>query len=360
MKTKRTQNGNQARLPVLLLLFLLLVLVIVACSYFVEESSANQVADYLTNIDIALCDKQTTNMTQDIEAEPEPELSPSPIPHNTIASGVFHSLVIVDGSLWAWGSNFNGRLGDGTTEYRFSPVQVGTDTDWASVVVGMSHTVALKTDGSLWAWGRNSSGQLGDGTTENRYSPVQIGTDTDWAGIFAANDFTMAKKTNGTLWGWGSNSQRDLGMGIESEYRVGSNVLRPVQISVYDAWVQMTSPPTPCRWSTRFIIKEDGTLWGWGSNMFGQIGDGTTIDRDTPVQIGTDTDWERVAIGDSRTVAIKTDGSVWSWGWAGRWGRGEYYYCRGAYCTSIGMIGDGTHCEDRHSPVMILEGFSSP
>ena len=360
MKTKRTKNKNQAR-RLLLLHFLLLALILlfVACDGYIEEPSANQDANYYTSIDFTFCDKQTTNLTPDIATEPEPTISLSPTPYNTIAAGVFHSLVIVDGKLWAWGFNTHGELGDGTTENRSRPVQVGTDTDWASVVVGMGHTVALKTDGSLWAWGSNSSGQIGDGTTIDRDTPVQVGTDTDWAGIVALCNSTVAIKTDGTLWGWGSNWRDVLGRGVASEYMYGINVLKPVQISIYEDWLRWSTPrqwTTPDRWDTKFKIKEDGSLWGWGNNASGQIGDGTTIDRDTPVQVGTDIDWENVAVGDHRTVAVKTDGSVWSWGWAGRWGRGEYYFCRGAYCTSLGMIGDGTHCEDRHSPVMILDG----
>ena len=254
------------------------------------------------------------------------------------------------------------NLAVGTTEGRSRPVQVGTDTDWASVVVGWGHTVALKTDGSLWTWGYNSHGQLGDGTTENRSSPIQIGTGTDWASIFAIGYFTKATRTDGTLWGWGDNLHGTLGREIVSEYMDGTNVLKPLQISMYEDWVRMTTQIMPFGWHTEFLIKEDGSLWGWGCNDFGQIGDGTTINRDTPVQIGTDTDWAKanVAHRGGRTVAVKRDGSVWSWGWGGFPGWGGLWECRAGYCPKVSMIGDGTHCEDRLYPVKILSGTLTP
>ena len=85
-----------------------------------------------------------------------------------------------DGTLWAWGYNGYGQLGDGTTTHRRTPVRIGTGTNWAHVVVGPFHTVAIKADGTLWAWGNNEYGQLGDGTTTNRSTPMQVGTDTHW------------------------------------------------------------------------------------------------------------------------------------------------------------------------------------
>ena len=363
MKAKCTKSGNPAqRVSILLLQFLILALALAACDAYTEELSANQAANYTSVVDDAFYNKQDTCPEPDIETEPELAISLSPIPHNTIAIGPSHSLVIVDGNLWAWGRNTHGELGDGTTENRSRPVQVGTYTDWASVAVCMGHTVALKTDGSLWAWGLNQAGQLGDGTTENRSSPVQIGTGTYWAGIFIGNHRTMAIKTDGTLWGWGCNRRGELGVGIVSEYMDGTNVLKPVQIHMYETWLQWTMPremtlQREC--DIIFLIKEDGTLWAWGNNEFGQIGDGTTINRDTPVQIGTDTDWANVAHGVGRTIAVKADGSVWSWGWGGNPGCVGPWVCDAGDCGKISTIGDGTHCEDRHSPVMILEGSRS-
>ena len=103
-----------------------------------------------------------------------------------ISAGGFHTMALKsDGSLWAWGPNSRGALGDGTTVDKLSPVQITADTDWVSISAGGFHTMALKSDGSLWAWGANATGALGDGTTGDKLSPVQIGADTDWVSISA-------------------------------------------------------------------------------------------------------------------------------------------------------------------------------
>ena len=116
------------------------------------------------------------------------------------------------GPLYAWGHNNNGQLGDDTVNVnRSSPVQVGNLTTWDSVGAGTYHGAAIKTDGTLWMWGRNIYGQLGDGTTINRSSPVQVGILTNWSKVSGGYRFTSALKTNGTLWAWGSNNYGQLG-----------------------------------------------------------------------------------------------------------------------------------------------------
>lgn len=121
-----------------------------------------------------------------------------------VSAGYSHTVIVkCDGTLWAWGYNGYGQLGDGTVVSKNSPVQIGTDSDWRIVSAGYSHTVALKEDGSLWAWGRNDHGQLGDGTTVNKSSPLQVGTDSDWKSIASGYFHTVALKDDGSLWAWG-------------------------------------------------------------------------------------------------------------------------------------------------------------
>ena len=332
---------------------------------------------------------------------------PTPMPHSTIAIGNFHLLVILDGSLWAWGHNWQGQLGDGTTDGRARPVQIGTCTDWASVVVGGGHTVALKSDGSLWAWGYNWHGQRGDGTTENSDKPVQIGTYTGWVSVFAGDSHTMAIKADGTLWAWGRNNSGQLGNGttedslvptqiesgiswvgamLEAMYTLalgsdgslwfwGSDAHitfgdtppcfersssptqvhdRPVRIGGYDDWIRMMAERER-NWQSEFVINDDGSLWARGYNSTGQLGDGTMICRDTFVQIGMDTDWTNVVSNGSTTIGIKTDGSVWAWGWGGQ----RTQCCERGIILELSLIGDGGN-EDRHSPVKIIEGSQIP
>jgi hypothetical protein len=119
--------------------------------------------------------------------------------------------VKTDGTLWGWGFNANGQVGNGTQTTQLVPVQLGTDTDWQTVACGGYHSMALKIDGTLWAWGNNGLGQLGDGTQQNRLVPTPIGTASDWQSISGGLLHTVAKKTDGTLWTWGYGLYGQLG-----------------------------------------------------------------------------------------------------------------------------------------------------
>ncbi|WP_447637662.1 RCC1 domain-containing protein [Flavobacterium microcysteis] len=221
-----------------------------------------------------------------------------------IAAGSNHSLAIkIDGTLWAWGNNGSGELGDGTIVRKNAPVRIGTATNWSQISGGIFHTLATKADGTLWAWGDNSYGQLGSGTYMPRYSPTQVGTDSDWYQIAAGASHTLATKINGSLWTWGRNGSGQLGD--------GTNIIRtaPVQLGASFDWAQIATKSTHT-----IAIKTDGTLWTWGENGDGQLGDGTTANRNIPVRIGTDTDWSGITAGWNHTLATKTDGTLWTWG----------------------------------------------
>jgi alpha-tubulin suppressor-like RCC1 family protein len=226
--------------------------------------------------------------------------------------------VKTDGTLWTWGSNTTGQLGDGTTTQRVSPGTVaGGANNWSQVSVGRTHTAAIKNDGSLWTWGCNASGQLGDATTTSRSSPGTVaGGGTTWCFIYSGCASTFAIKTDGTLWSWGANGSGELGNATTTA---------------------RSSPGTTAGGGTTWClvsagclhalgIKTDGTLWGWGFNIGGVVGNGSSGSFVTsPVTTaGGGTTWCGASAGCLFSAAVKTDGTLWTWGYntQGRLGDG--------------------------------------
>jgi len=231
-----------------------------------------------------------------------------------IAGGSSHSVATkTDGTLWAWGQNALGRLGLGDVISRSSPVQVGALATWSRIAGGSSHSVATKTDGTLWSWGGNSTGYLGLGDTVYRSLPVQVGTLATWSAISAGSQFSLTLKTDGTLWAWGRNELcGQLGLGDIARRS------SPTQVGTLATWSQLAVG----RYHS-LALKTDGTLWGWGQNKYGQLGLGDASTgypsyikkyRSSPVQVGTLSTWSQIAGGHHHSVAIKTDGTLWSWG----------------------------------------------
>lgn len=213
-----------------------------------------------------------------------------------------------DGTLWAWGQNNSGQLGLGDVINRSSPVQVGVGTTWSRTTCGFGMTSAIKTDGTLWTWGSNVYGQLGQNTNVLMSSPVQVGALTTWLDVVSHVYFMSATKTDGTLWTWGDNQFGQLGRNNISPAQVSS----PVQIGALTNWSKTHGPG----YST-LAIKIDGTLWSWGSNDFGQLAQNDRVNRSSPVQVGADT-WT-YAVGNpswngDTIMGVKTNGTLWSWG----------------------------------------------
>ena len=212
----------------------------------------------------------------------------------TVVVGVYHTVALKnDGSLWTWGDNYYGQLGNGTVEDGYTPTMVNSDLGWMSVAAGSSHTVALKADGSLWTWGDNYFGQLGNSKDEYSYTPIKVDFGNEWKAVVAGDIHTTAVKADGTMWAWGDDGYGQLGIGentnecITDEY--GMYCPTPVQVPFDDLAFVSTG-------STSYhvaAVKADGSLWMWGANWDGQLGDGSRSDdgSDLPIMIIPPTDY---------------------------------------------------------------------
>ena len=255
----------------------------------------------------------------------------------------FTAAIKTDGTLWTWGSNEDGQLGINSNIKSSSPVQtVSTGTNWKEVSVGSSTAsasgtaisskiAAIKTDGTLWLWGSGTSGQLGTNAAVSASSPVQtISGGTNWKQVSLSTFHAAAIKTDGTLWLWGAGAGGKLG--INSQVDISS----PIQtVSAGTNWKQVSAG----NFYTA-AIKTDGTLWTWGCNSsHGQLGDDTQTNRSSPVQtVSGGTNWKYLAAGGTAVAAIKTDGTLWTWG-----------------SNEDGELGDGTRT-NRSSPVQTVSG----
>ncbi len=222
-----------------------------------------------------------------------------------------------DGTLWAWGYNSWGQLGNSKIDSKYIPTKMDEQTTWKQVSVGKSHTLALKNDNTLWAWGSNSYGQLGDNTTQRKFMPTQEHSHaTDWVEISTGNGFSAGRKSDGSIWTWGGNRKGQLGQGDYAE-----RIIPTPEITGGTNWIRM------CTGDEHTVaIKSDGSIWAWGDNTFGQLGDASNTNRNTPVEEASHTsNWIDVSCGEDFTVARIIDNTVWSWG-----------------KNSNGQLGDGT------------------
>jgi hypothetical protein len=242
-----------------------------------------------------------------------------------------------NGTLWGWGDNSNGQRGDGTTVGRSSPVSVvGGFTDWCQVTGGDNNSHGIRMNGTLWGWGRNDPTQIagvGDNTTICRSSPVLVdGGFTDWCQVSTGNAFSAAIRRNGTMWVWGSGSDGRLGTNDTI------NRSSPVLISGdFTDWCQVSAGSLHS-----LAVRTNGTLWTWGVGTNGRLGTNNTINRSSPVSVvGGFTDWCQASVGSNHSLALRSNGTAWAWGTN----------------SGNGPLGDGTNIP-RSSPVSVVGGFT--
>ena len=235
-----------------------------------------------------------------------------------------------DGTLWTWATGTSGQLGDGTVVRRSSPgTTAGGGTTWCQISAHTYSMAAIKTDGTAWTWGLNNNGQLGDLTVINRSSPgTTVGGGTNWCQISEGKCHTGAVKSDGTLWTWGNNFAGQLGDGtVVARSSPGTTV------GGGNNWCQISAGDRQIA-----ALKSDGTAWTWGNNAPGRLGDGTVVARTSPgTTVGAGTNWCQIHTGYGHSAAIKTDGTAWTWGRNdGRLGDGTVVYRSSPVTTSGG------------------------
>lgn len=295
------------------------------------------------------------------------------VPFKEMAVGGYHILALDnDNNLWAWGENEQGQLGDGTTTDKTSPTKIETNITFVQLSAGAFHNAGIDTEGRLWVWGLNTFGQLGDGTTINKSKPQKIMGDKEFTKVMASEYLTLAIDTNNEIWHLGKdfgNSSfankeiRKLNFKIEySEISGNSHYLfldnqkklwsfgsnnygelgdgttntktSPVQIKSEVQFLQVSAGD-----EFSLAIDSDGNLWSWGKNDEGQLGDGTTMNKAIPEQIKTEKKFTQISAGKNHCLAIDNEGNLWSWGRNNR-----------------GQLGDGTRT-NKTSPIKIMDGI---
>jgi alpha-tubulin suppressor-like RCC1 family protein len=262
------------------------------------------------------------------------------------AGGWFTCARKTDNTAWCWGDTTYGQIGNGSTSgqscgtyctYKSTPMQVSMGNGVAELSAGVQHACARKSDGTLWCWGLDDAGQLGlgfgsdpycpDGTTLGspcRTSPVQVTALSNVASISAGGGNTCAQKSDGTLWCWGRNDYGQIGDGTSSGQSCHYVTCKPTPVQLTSLGSNVVS--FSIGWSHTCVVKNDGTLWCWGWNGYGQLGDGTLNDSPSPIQVNAlGTTVADVSAGNYFTCARKSDGTLWCWG------RNDY-----------GPLGDGT------------------
>src|SRR5690554_3012660 len=222
-----------------------------------------------------------------------------------VSGGRYHACgVDSEHKLWCWGANTKGELGLGTTLGQPAALRVGTASDWRAVSAGVEHTCAIREPGTLWCWGKSADGALGLGDVSSALSPVQVGLVSDWLSVSASQKHTCGIREDHTLWCWGDAASFDAGSSTTA-----SETREPVQIGADEDWATIAAGPTH-QCGTRL----DGSLWCWGSNASGQLGQGNQLPAPTPIQVGAGTQWASVQVRDRGSCGLQDDQSLWCWG----------------------------------------------
>jgi RHS repeat-associated protein len=226
-----------------------------------------------------------------------------------IAGGQYHSLAVRnDGTVWAWGYNADGELGDGTTTGRTTPVQASGVSGATAVAAGDLHSLALTTGGTVRSWGSNAFGQLGDGTTTGRTTAIQVTGLSGATAVAAGNYHSLALRSDGSVVAWGLNGAGELGDGTVT------NRTTPVAVQGLSGAVAIAAGGLPGWAGHSAALKSDGTVWTWGYNKHGQLGLGTTTSTTTPQKVAGLTGVVAITASGDNTYALKSDGTVWAWG----------------------------------------------
>ena len=230
---------------------------------------------------------------------------------NDIKCGAYHTtLKRTDGTLLIFGAGGLGSLGNEDYSNALSPIPLGGTNNWLQTANGTFTTFAIKSDGTLWGTGFNNQGQLGiNSTVEEIAVLAQIGTANNWKAIAPSNSFTIALKIDNTLWGWGQNDSYQMGDGS-----CCANRLAPAPIGTATDWKMVANFQV----RTAFAIKNNGTLWVWGSNAAGLIGSNLQPSVAFPKLYNNDTDWASITLGNAHMLALKTNGTLWAWGGGGQ------------------------------------------
>lgn len=225
-----------------------------------------------------------------------------------VAAGGYHSIAIdTDGGLWTWGLNGFGQIGDGTAgNRRLTPYKVPAETRFVSAAAGNAHSLAIDRDGGLWAWGDNWMGQLGIGSSENRRTvPERVMENTRFASVAAGCYHSMAIDEDGGLWVWGWNSHSQIGDGAEGEYRT-----LPSKISDGTSFVSAAGGSYHT-----LAVDANNNLWSWGNNLAGQLGDGRDVLLSgVPTIIKSGFPFASVSAGAWHSLAADAFGGIWAWG----------------------------------------------